>query len=132
MASIDVVSACFKKDNYFLIALRDFNHPASDVWEFPGGKVDANETHEQALIRELKEELDVDIKVNELIWKDQITYSDATYTIHLYACDLLSNNFKLNAHIEVIWKKLNDIAKLKNVLPSMPHMCAALKEKYNF
>ena len=59
--SVDVVAAVIKKDNLFLIANRSFEANSSGLWEFPGGKLEKNETPENCLIREIKEEIGVNL-----------------------------------------------------------------------
>ena len=64
---IDVVAAVIKKNNKYFIAQRNRNKHFAYHWEFPGGKVDNNETFEIALKREIKEELSINIKILDLI-----------------------------------------------------------------
>ena len=65
MKSKDVVAAIIKKDNLYLIAQRNKNKYMGLTWEFPGGKVESNETFHAALSREIQEELHIQINVNE-------------------------------------------------------------------
>ena len=65
---IDVVAAVIKKNNKYFIAQRNRNKHFAYHWEFPGGKVDNNETFEIALKREIKEELSINIKFSGLIF----------------------------------------------------------------
>ena len=64
---IEVVAGIIYKDNKFLIAQRNLNKAQGGLWEFPGGKVEKNESYERALKREIKEELNADIEVIEYI-----------------------------------------------------------------
>ena len=64
---IEVVAGVIYKNNKFLIAQRNLKKAQGGLWEFPGGKVEKNESYESALIREIKEELNADIEVNEYI-----------------------------------------------------------------
>ena len=66
-ASIDVVAAVIMKNDLFLIANRSFEDNSQGIWEFPGGKVEENETFNSALMREIKEELSLNIKVGNMI-----------------------------------------------------------------
>ena len=62
---IDVVAAIIRnKDGKILIAQRNFHKAQGGLWEFPGGKIEAHETREEAIKREIKEELDMDIEVD--------------------------------------------------------------------
>jgi 8-oxo-dGTP diphosphatase len=64
---VDVVAALIAKQGKVFLAQRRLGDRFALLWEFPGGKVEPDETQEQALKREIKEELDLDIKVGELI-----------------------------------------------------------------
>ena len=62
----NVVEAIIKNDNYFLIVQRNKNKHMGLKWEFPGGKVEENETFEEALVREINEELSIKINLHKL------------------------------------------------------------------
>ncbi len=127
---MEVVTALFRKDNRFLIGLRDFNHPAPDIFEFPGGKIDPGETPEQALKREMKEELGIDVEVGELISLNDVEHMGKNFKVYLYECQVIGGKFKLTAHIEVVYRTLDEILKLNNVMPSFRSLIPFLKEKY--
>ena len=71
MGQTKVVAAIIKKNNLFLIVQRNRNKHLGLKWEFPGGKVLSNETSKEALIREIKEELNVTINVQEKIAEEK-------------------------------------------------------------
>ena len=62
-----VTAAILIKDGNILIAKRKSSDKLADKWEFPGGKIEKNETPEQCLIREIKEEFGIDVKVGEYL-----------------------------------------------------------------
>ena len=72
MKSKDVVAAIIKKDNLYLIAQRNKNKYMGLTWEFPGGKVESNETFHEALSREIQEELNIQINVHKKLRKKNI------------------------------------------------------------
>lgn len=80
---IHVVAGVFTKDDKVLIMRRRKEIRMGGFWEFPGGKIEVNETHEQALKRELDEELQLSIDVHGFICKVIHDYPD--FRIHLYA-----------------------------------------------
>ena len=72
---IDVVAAVIKKNNLYFIAQRNRNKHFAYYWEFPGGKVDNQETFENALKREIKEELSINIAVLKHIASENSFFS---------------------------------------------------------
>ena len=83
-----VVAAIIERDDAFLLTRRQRGVHLEGLWEFPGGKIDAGETHAQALVRELREELGVDVDVNELRFHTTHEYDDRTITLYFYDCEL--------------------------------------------
>ena len=86
---IDVVAAVIKKENKYLIAQRNRNKHFAFHWEFPGGKVDNEETFENALQREIKEELSINIKIYKKVSSqkhkdDKIITAIKIYVVELY------------------------------------------------
>lgn len=72
-------------------------------WEFPGGKMEPGETPEQALIRELKEELAIDVKVGEFITTVEFDYPKFHLTMHCFFCEILDGNITLLEHEAARW-----------------------------
>lgn len=84
--AIDVVAAIIERDSRFLITRRLDGAHLGGLWEFPGGKVAAGETHEAALRREIREELDADVQVDRLVLSTTFRYSDRAVRLHFYRC----------------------------------------------
>ena len=72
-------------------------------WEFPGGKIEVGETPQKALIREIKEELDADIVVGDLIDTIEYDYPDFHLSMDCFWCELQSEHVVLNEHEEAKW-----------------------------
>lgn len=72
-------------------------------WEFPGGKIEPGETPEQALVREIREELDTEIQVGELIQTIEYDYPTFHLSMDCFLCSLLSNHFVLLEHEAAKW-----------------------------
>jgi mutator protein MutT len=87
--TVAVVAAVIEHDNRFLITRRQDGVHLAGHWEFPGGKVGAGESHAAALRREILEELDTDVVVNDLVLETAHAYPDRTVTLFFYRCDLL-------------------------------------------
>jgi 8-oxo-dGTP diphosphatase len=83
-----VVAAVIEEDNRFLVTRRQKGVHLEGLWEFPGGKTDGDETHAEALRREMREELDTDVHVGELVFHTTHTYPDRTVTLYFYSCRL--------------------------------------------
>jgi mutator protein MutT len=85
---IDVVAAVFEERGAFLVTRRPDNSHLPGLWEFPGGKIEPAETHADALRREIREELDVDVEVGELLFHTAHDYGDRQIALYFYRCRL--------------------------------------------
>ena len=98
---IIVVAALIEKDGKYLIAKRSTG--SEDVlgkWEFPGGKVEANETEENAIEREIKEEFEMNVEAIGFLSNNVCEYPSKTIDLRLYECKYISWEFKLHDHSE--------------------------------
>ena len=78
-------------------------------WEFPGGKIEAGETPEEALKREISEELDTIISVEKLIDTVEWDYSTFHLTMHCYICHVVSGSLTLKEHEAARWLSVNEL-----------------------
>lgn len=83
-----VVAAVIEEDNAFLVTRRQHGVHLAGLWEFPGGKIDPSETHADALKREMREELDTDVEVQELVFHVSHDYPERTVALYFYRCAL--------------------------------------------
>lgn len=107
---IKVVAALIEKDNKYLIAKRSTG--SDDVlgkWEFPGGKVEPNETEEHAIEREINEEFDMNIKAIKFITNNICEYPTKTIDLRLYECKYISGEFHLHDHSEYLYVSKDEI-----------------------
>ena len=102
MRKLIVVAALIKVKNKYLIGLRSTGKYIN-LWEFPGGKVEDDEDQKSALIREIKEEFNVDIEVKNLVKKIEHQYPEFYLEMYCYECNLINDNFILNDHSEIMW-----------------------------
>jgi 8-oxo-dGTP diphosphatase len=114
MKKIEVVAGViFWRDN-ILCVQRPKNklHYISEKFEFPGGKIEKGETKEEALHRELLEELNLSIKIKSFLMTVVHLYPDFELTMHSYICEVDSKEITLNEHIDKKWLKVNDLNQL--------------------
>ena len=100
---VDVAAALIFKDGRFMICKRPDNKTRGGLWEFVGGKLEAGETAQQALVRECREELGVEIKVGNLFMQLVHEYPDMTVNLSLYESEIASGTPQLLEHSEIKW-----------------------------
>ena len=110
---IDVVAAVIKNNNLYFIAQRNRNKHFAYYWEFPGGKVDNQETFENALKREIKEELSINIVVLKQIASEKHKDEKIDVNVHYFLCELLNENIILSEHEDMKWLQKNDLKHFK-------------------
>ena len=117
METITVIAAIIKKNDKILIASRKNSMCGNSGWEFPGGKVELEESFQQCLIREINEEFCVDIRVGEIVAESK--HKIPNKIIHLIAFDaeIVSGEITLQVHDKILFvepEKLLDY----NLLPA--------------
>ena len=99
---VQVVAAVIRAGGKVFATQRGYG-PHKDGWEFPGGKVEPGETPEQALVREIREELDTVITVGEQIDRVAWEEGDRRYTLLCYLCQVQSGSLTLREHESARW-----------------------------
>jgi len=114
MKKIEVVAGIIQYENTILCVQRPAHKRAyiSKKYEFPGGKIEAGETHKEALARELQEELELEVIIGELFLTVVHPYPDFELTMHSYLCQCSSQNITLNEHIDAKWLKKDELLDL--------------------
>lgn len=108
----EVVAAVIRLDQDVLCVKRGKQKSLPDKWEFPGGKIEAGETHEQAIIREIMEELKVLVQVDQYILSTDYEYPDFKVTLHFYYAFIVQGDIQLTEHQEYLWVKPGELDKL--------------------
>lgn len=102
MKTIEVAAAIIQDKNKIFATQRGYGE-FKDGWEFPGGKIEQGETPEEALIREIREELDAEIEVGEKIDTVEYDYPQFHLTMHCFFCTILSGDLILKEHEAAKW-----------------------------
>lgn len=111
---IEVVAAVIVRNGKYFATQRGYGE-FKGYWEFPGGKIETGEGREEALVREIREELDTDIRVGQFLITVEWDYPSFHLTMHCYLCDILSGNLVLKEHENAAWlgcEELNRVAWL--------------------
>ena len=109
---IEVVAAIIRKEGRIFATQRGYGE-WKDWWEFPGGKMEAGETPEKALQREIREELSTEISVDEFFCTVEYDYPKFHLTMHCYFCSLLTNALHLNEHEAARWLASEDLESVQ-------------------
>ena len=117
MKQIEVVAAIIHDDEGRIFATQRGYGDYKDGWEFPGGKMEAGETPEEALKREIWEELETRIVVERLVQTVEWDYPKFHLTMHCYICSLLTDSLFLNEHEAAKWLTKEDLDNV-NWLPA--------------
>ena len=114
MKVIEVVAAIIQRDGAYFATQRGYGE-FEGMWEFPGGKIEPGESSEDALKREIQEELGVDIVIEDLICTTEYDYPSFHLTMHCYLCSIASGEIELREHKSALWltsDRLKDVAWL--------------------
>ena len=102
MKTIEVVAAIIIKEGEVFATQRGYGE-FKGWWEFPGGKIESGECSQDALKREIREELDAEISVGELLETVEWDYPNFHLTMHCFICSLTSESMHLNEHEAATW-----------------------------
>ncbi|OOM77382.1 CTP pyrophosphohydrolase [Clostridium puniceum] len=112
MKTIEVVAAIIKQDDKIL-ATRRSDGKFKNMWEFPGGKMELGETRGEALRREIKEELELDIDILSYFTTIDYDYLNFHLKMHCFICVICGGVLRLNAHNDTKWTALEELDELK-------------------
>ncbi len=112
MNQIEVVAAIIRKEDKVFATQRGYGE-WKEVWEFPGGKMEQGETPEEALKREISEELSAEINVDEFFSTVDYDYPKFHLKMHCYLCTLQTNAMHLNEHESARWLAKDELDTVK-------------------
>ena len=117
-----VAAAAIIRDGSILLCRRSEHVPLPLLWEFPGGKIELDESTEEGLAREINEELGVDCLIGQQVSETIHRYDHGLFNIKLFmACMSPSvNEFHLTAHCRCIWVPLGDLCDFSNLNEFVP------------
>jgi len=115
MKHIEVVAAAIVKDKKVFVCKRPKEKYMGGFYEFPGGKIEPNETHEEALKREILEELNTKVNVEKCLLTINHNYPIYRVTLYLYECEIIEGNLELLEHSDATWCGANEFDKLEFV-----------------
>lgn len=126
MKTINVVAAVIRDKDRVLATARGYGD-YKDFWEFPGGKIEEGETPEDALVREIQEELDIHIEINEYITTVEYDYPQFHLSMQCYFCNRLSGNLTLKEAESSRWLSKEQLDSVK-WLPADAKVVKYIKE----
>ena len=100
--------ALVDSDGRVLIAKRPEGKSMAGLWEFPGGKVEKDESFEEALSREILEELNVNIEIHNKVAEERYQDDEINIVLHYYMCSLIDTDIVLSEHEAIEWVKKQD------------------------
>lgn len=126
MKEIKVVAAIIQKENKILATKRGYGE-FINMWEFPGGKIESGETKEQAIVREIKEELNIEINVDKFAIDIEYQYPNFYLFMSCFMCSIKEGSIELLEHNDGRWITKEELNTL-NWLPADIDAVNYLKE----
>ena len=123
---IEVVAAVIEDGGRIFATQRGYGE-FKDMWEFPGGKMEAGESREEALRREIREELDTEIAVGKLLCTVEYDYPAFHLTMHCYLCSVVSGTLVLKEHESARWLSADGLESV-DWLPADLQILSLIKE----
>ena len=122
MKTIEVVAAVIFREGKVLCVQRAEHEKEyiSLKWEFPGGKVEVGESREEALVREIEEELAVEVHELQYLMTVEHSYPDFHLIMHTYTCVLKAGEVELREHVALRWLALEELGQLDWAAADVP------------
>ena len=124
----DVAAALIRKDGKFMICRRPPHKARGGLWEFVGGKTEEGETREQALIRECREELDIEVEPKSVFMEVIHKYPDIEIRLTLFNAEIVKGKPKLIEHTDIRWITPDEIDRYE-FCPADEEILKRIKEE---
>lgn len=123
---IEVVAAVIHSSGRIFATQRGYGD-FKDKWEFPGGKIEEGESREEALQREIREELDTEIRIGKSLCTVEYDYPAFLLVLHCYLCTVAAGDLRLKEHESARWLSLADLESV-DWLPADIQILPAIRE----
>lgn len=127
MKTVNVVAAIIKQENTILGTQRGYGEFAGG-WEFPGGKIEPGETPEEAIVREIHEELEAHIAVDSLVTVVDHDYDTFHLHMHCFLCHVARGQLELHEHMAARWLDASNVDSV-DWLPADEGVIQAIKDQ---
>ncbi|WP_088161313.1 (deoxy)nucleoside triphosphate pyrophosphohydrolase [Sphingobacterium sp. G1-14] len=127
---LQVTCAIIEHADKILICQRSNSMKLPLKWEFPGGKIEQGESKEDCLRREIKEELDIEIEINNTLSTVEYHYSDFSIQLYPFLCSLLNGEVKSLEHAQAIWVDANQLRDYDWAEADFPIVDEYLTQRY--
>jgi len=126
---IRVTAGVITENDQVLITRRGPKENNAGGWEFPGGKIENNETPQECLVRELKEELSIDVAVDKFCTEVNHDYGQMSIILIAYYCTIIDGEIRISVHDKYKWVKINDLLEY-DLLPADIPIAKKVIEEY--
>lgn len=123
---LQVAAAIIEQNDHILLARRAAHKPQAGFWEFPGGKIEASESPEDCLKRELKEELNISVAIDQFLISSQHDYGSFQIELLAYLCTFLTGDVHLTDHDAIAWVKKSELQTYRMAPADIPIVDAYL------
>ena len=120
VTTVHVVGAAIVEDGRCLAALRGPSMHLAGKWEFPGGKIKSDECAQQALVRELREELSIEARIGDWLGRGEVVENGRCVCLDVYLCEADTHALILHEHAAVKWLEADDIYELDWAAADIP------------
>ena len=112
MKKIEVVAAIIQREGAYFATQRGYGE-FEGLWEFPGGKIEPCESREDALKREIQEELGIDITIDKFLCTTEYDYPSFHLTMHCYLCGIKAGEIELREHKSARWLRPEELGSVE-------------------